>query len=58
MLARVVSKWVLLGTTWPGAHITVKGCVRPPPLVGRDDVAEAGQVLDRPLSRPKLSLPA
>ena len=23
MLARVVSKWVLLGTTWPGLHSTV-----------------------------------
>jgi len=24
MLARVVSKWVLEGTTWPGLHMTVK----------------------------------
>jgi hypothetical protein len=44
MLARVVSKWVLLGTTWPFLHMTVKeDALGGAALVGGDDVAEAGE---------------
>ena len=46
MLARVVSKWVLFGTTCPGFQDGVEeDPLGGAPLVGRDDVLEAGQVL-------------
>src|ERR1019366_5385276 len=46
MLARVVSKWVLEGTTWPGRHMTVnKDTLGGAALVGGDHVAETGQVV-------------
>ena len=48
MLARVVSKWLLLGTTWPGAkRAAEQDALRGAPLVGRDDVAVAEDVLHR-----------
>ena len=45
MLARVVSKWVLLGTTSPGCRIAVEqDALGGAALVRRDDVLEAGDV--------------
>ena len=46
MLARVVSKWVLLGMTFPlPAHDLEKDFLGGPTLVGGDDVLEAGELL-------------
>ena len=50
MLARVVSKWVLLGTTWPGLHITrEQDALGGAALVGGNHVAEAGEIVDHAL---------
>ena len=46
MLARVVSKWLLFGTTSPGRQDRVEqDALGRAPLVRRDDVAESGEVL-------------
>ena len=46
--ARVVSKWVLFGTTLPGAADDAEqDLLGGPALVGRDDVAEREECLDR-----------
>ena len=50
MLARVVSKCVLVGTTWPGLHITVnrmRSAARP--WWRGNHVAEAGELVDHAL---------
>ena len=48
MLARVVSKWLLLGTISPGCSMRVEqDALGGAPLVRRDDVREAGEVAAR-----------
>ena len=43
MLARVVSKWVLLGTTRPGPPVSEEDLLGGAALVGRQDVLEREQ---------------
>ena len=50
MLARVVSKCVLEGTTWPGLHMHgEQDALGGAALVGGDHVAEAGEVVGHAL---------
>ena len=46
-MARVVSKWVLFRTTRPGRPRTLNRIFSAAALMGRDDVAEQEQLLDR-----------